>query len=90
MIGMLQRLLDLQRQALNRMVHAGERRKRDQARVVRPDRADQIRSVGDEQQIGLVPVGLQDAGEVGDADGFLNAVVLDEEDSHRAPSLHVQ
>jgi hypothetical protein len=35
-----------------------------------------------EQQVRLVPVGLQDAGEICDAERFLDSVVLDEEYLH--------
>jgi hypothetical protein len=40
--------------------------------------------VRDEKQIGIVTIGFQDSGEICNADGFLNTVVLDEQGFHLA------
>ena len=77
-------LLDLDRELLDRMVHAGQRGKRDQPGIVFADGADEIGRVRDEQQLCVVAVGFEDPGEIGDADGLLDAVVLDEERFHVA------
>jgi hypothetical protein len=61
-------------------MHAGQRRKGDQPRIVAADRGNQVESVRDEQQIGRVAVRLEDARQVGDANRLLSAVVLDEQD----------
>jgi hypothetical protein len=64
------------------MVHARQGRERDESRIVAPDGPNQVWRVGDEQQIGLVPVGFQDSREIRDTDGLLDAVVLDEQHPH--------
>jgi hypothetical protein len=58
------------------------RQERDESRIVAPDGPNQVWRVGDEQQIGLVPVGFQNSREIRDTDGLLDAVVLDEQHPH--------
>ena len=80
----VQMLLDLDGKLLERVVDAGQRGERDQAGVVACDGADEVRRVRDEEQIGLVPICLQDARQVRDADRFLNAIILDKKNTHAA------
>ena len=61
-------LLDHDGKVFERPVHARQGGERNQTGVVRANRADQVRRMGNEQEVGLVPVGLQDPGEVGDAE----------------------
>src|SRR5262249_40582599 len=84
--GDVELLLDLHRQLFQRVMHAGQRRERDQPRVVGLDGADQVGRVGDEEEVGLMTVRFQDAGEVGNANRLLDPVVLDEENFHQTPS----
>jgi len=70
----------------DRMVHACQSGERDESRIVAPDGPNQVWRVGDEQQIGLVPVSFQNTRQVRDTDGLLNAVVLDEQHFHMTSS----
>jgi hypothetical protein len=76
------RLFDFEGEPLNRVMHPSEGGERDETRIVFFDRAEEIRCVRYEQQVGLVPVRLENAGEIGNANRFLDAVVLDEQDFH--------
>jgi hypothetical protein len=82
--GDVEVLLDLDRERLERVMHARQRREGDEPGVVGFDGPHQIRCVGNQQQVGLVSIRLQDAGEIGDANGLLNPVVLDEQNLHAA------
>jgi hypothetical protein len=53
--------LDANGQLLNRMVNAGECRERDQPGIIFANRADEVWGVRDEQEVGFVAVGFQDA-----------------------------
>lgn len=75
-------LLDLDGQLLEGVADAGQRGERDQPGVVACDGADEVRRVRDEEQISLVPIGLQDARQVRDADRLLNAIILNKKNTH--------
>src|SRR5262249_22166946 len=76
--------LDCDGKLLDGVMNAGERRKGDQTRVVSLNGSNEIGSVRDEKQIGIVTIGFQDSREICNADGFLDAVVLDEQRFHVA------
>src|SRR6516164_4783882 len=80
----IQLALDRDGKLLDGVMNAGERRKGDQTWVVFLNGSNEIGGVRDQKQIGIVTIGFQDSGEIRNADGFLDTVVLDEQRFHLA------
>ena len=60
------------------MMDASQSGKRDHVRINFPDGRFQIRGVGDEQNVCLMPVRFEHAGNIGDANRHLQPIILDE------------